>query len=208
MGIIVPGTAKAIEILDGLKKELLAGRINSDEFDAAVVRLDKDIAAMQGKDVTVTVHTVYDGTPYGGGGSGGGSGGPVTDPNTGSTYGETPEQMAARLAREAAEREARRKYSTGGSGNAETEAEKAAREAAEAARRLHSAGYAGGANFVVPAGYPNDSYPINVQSGERVIVIPADKSSSDPRGLPAMTVNIYNSMDLESFKRMLMEAMR
>jgi hypothetical protein len=34
-------------------------------------------------------------------------------------------------------------------------------------------GHAGGANFVVPPGYPNDTYPMRVQSGEHVIVIPA-----------------------------------
>lgn len=33
-----------------------------------------------------------------------------------------------------------------------------------------SGGYASGADFIVPPGYPNDSYPMRVQSGERVIV--------------------------------------
>jgi hypothetical protein len=40
-------------------------------------------------------------------------------------------------------------------------------------------GYAGGGSFVVPSGYPNDSYPMRVQSGERVSVTPAGASSSD-----------------------------
>jgi hypothetical protein len=35
-------------------------------------------------------------------------------------------------------------------------------------------GMAGGADFVVPPGYPNDSYPLRVQSGERVVVTPAN----------------------------------
>lgn len=34
-------------------------------------------------------------------------------------------------------------------------------------------GYASGADFIVPPGYPNDSYPMRVQSGERVTVTPA-----------------------------------
>jgi hypothetical protein len=38
-------------------------------------------------------------------------------------------------------------------------------------------GYANGADFIVPAGYPNDSFPINVQSGEHVQVTPAGQSS-------------------------------
>ena len=33
-----------------------------------------------------------------------------------------------------------------------------------------SPGYASGGDFIVPPGYPNDSYPMRVQSGERVIV--------------------------------------
>ena len=31
-------------------------------------------------------------------------------------------------------------------------------------------GMAGGADFIVPPGYPNDSYPLNVSSGEHVVV--------------------------------------
>ena len=31
-------------------------------------------------------------------------------------------------------------------------------------------GYANGANFIVPPGYPNDSYMMRVQSGEHVTV--------------------------------------
>lgn len=39
-------------------------------------------------------------------------------------------------------------------------------------------GYAKGADFVVPPGYPNDSYPMRVQSGEHVVVTPPGQSSS------------------------------
>jgi hypothetical protein len=38
-------------------------------------------------------------------------------------------------------------------------------------------GHASGANFVVPPGFPNDSFPMRVQSGEHVQVTPAGKSS-------------------------------
>lgn len=34
-------------------------------------------------------------------------------------------------------------------------------------------GYAGGGDFIVPQGFPNDSYPIMVESGERVTVTPS-----------------------------------
>lgn len=36
-------------------------------------------------------------------------------------------------------------------------------------------GYAGGGNFIVPAGYRNDSYPMMVESGERVRVTPTNR---------------------------------
>jgi len=36
-------------------------------------------------------------------------------------------------------------------------------------------GYASGGDFIVPPGYPNDSYRIGVQSGERVIVVPREQ---------------------------------
>lgn len=38
--------------------------------------------------------------------------------------------------------------------------------------------YARGGSFIVPPGYPNDSYPILVQSGERVDVTPANQVSN------------------------------
>jgi hypothetical protein len=40
-------------------------------------------------------------------------------------------------------------------------------------------GYASGGNFVVPPGYPNDTYPINVSSGERVIVQPQNSVTNN-----------------------------
>lgn len=42
----------------------------------------------------------------------------------------------------------------------------------------YGGGAAGGADFVVPPGYPNDSFPLRVESGERVIVIPAGQGSN------------------------------
>lgn len=44
-----------------------------------------------------------------------------------------------------------------------------------------------GADYIVPPGYPNDSYPVAAQSGERVIVIPRSQVSAShgaPRGEP------------------------
>lgn len=46
-------------------------------------------------------------------------------------------------------------------------------------------GFASGANFIVPPGYPNDSFPMRVQSGEHVTVTPAGQ----PRG--GDTFNVY-----------------
>ena len=42
-------------------------------------------------------------------------------------------------------------------------------------------GYANGADFIVPPGYPNDTFPMRVQSGERVQVTPAGQQSMDMR---------------------------
>ena len=39
-------------------------------------------------------------------------------------------------------------------------------------------GYASGGSFTVPSGYPNDSYPMRVQSGEHVKVTPAGQSGN------------------------------
>jgi hypothetical protein len=57
------------------------------------------------------------------------------------------------------------------------------------------AGWARGGSFIVPPGFPNDSFPMRVQSGERVTVTPAggggvvnnnNSRSSNP------TINVYN----------------
>ena len=45
-----------------------------------------------------------------------------------------------------------------------------------------------GADFIVPPGYPNDSYPMRVQSGEHVIVIPRGETQSNPAGNVYITV--------------------
>lgn len=69
---------------------------------------------------------------------------------------------------------------------------KMADAASAAARAAQGAGAASAANlglgfqtgtgplgFLVPPGFPNDSFPINVQSGERVVVTPAGMSMED-----------------------------
>lgn len=40
-------------------------------------------------------------------------------------------------------------------------------------------GHAGGADFIVPPGFPNDSFPMRVQSGERVTVTPANQVNNN-----------------------------
>jgi len=45
--------------------------------------------------------------------------------------------------------------------------------------RNEGAGHANGADFIVPPGYNNDSYPMRVQSGEHVQVTPAGQASSE-----------------------------
>jgi hypothetical protein len=64
-------------------------------------------------------------------------------------------------------------------------------------------GAATGADFIVPPGYPNDTYRLGVSSDEHVIVNTPGKSS----GINIGTVVLGNSMDMEVFKRMLVEAM-
>lgn len=41
-------------------------------------------------------------------------------------------------------------------------------------------GYATGGNFTVPSGYPNDSFPMRVSSGEHVVVTPAGRGGAMP----------------------------
>ncbi len=53
---------------------------------------------------------------------------------------------------------------------------------------LSDYGFATGADFIVPPGYPNDSYPMRVQSGEHVVVTPAGKASSSLTNI--ITINV------------------
>lgn len=50
---------------------------------------------------------------------------------------------------------------------------------------------AGGGDFVVPPGFPNDSYPMLVQSGERVRVTPAGSTGSEARLLGEIRDALY-----------------
>lgn len=52
-------------------------------------------------------------------------------------------------------------------------------------------GNASGADFIVPAGYPHDSYPVRVQSGERVTVTPANRLDKGGRG---SGLQVYGNM--------------
>lgn len=54
-------------------------------------------------------------------------------------------------------------------------------------------GYANGANFIVPPGYPNDSFPMRVQSGEHVQVTPAGKSGKSGGFGSGVTI-VYSPM--------------
>ena len=47
----------------------------------------------------------------------------------------------------------------------------------DAYRAATGSGYANGADFIVPPGYPNDSFPMRVESGEHVVVTPAGQSA-------------------------------
>ena len=51
-----------------------------------------------------------------------------------------------------------------------------------------------GANFVVPPGFPNDTFPLRVTSGERVIVIPNSQSAGN--NVTFGDVHLNNGMDM------------
>jgi hypothetical protein len=78
----------------------------------------------------------------------------------------------------------------------------AAREAAAASKSAGSSsgqagglGFAGGTGplgFLVPPGFPNDSFPLRVQSGERVVVSPSGRSIEDVTGAGRTTNNYFN----------------
>lgn len=52
-------------------------------------------------------------------------------------------------------------------------------------------GFSHGADFIVPPGYPNDTFPMRVESGERVIVIPREQ-------MQAGTTNNY-TLNMQNF---------
>jgi len=84
---------------------------------------------------------------------------------------------------------------------------------------LSGLGHSEGANFVVPPGYPNDSYPMRVESGEHVVVTPAGRDSnsvpatqsSEPPGTNVVfygnvTFQVQNEQDLSGLMQSLSRA--
>lgn len=53
-------------------------------------------------------------------------------------------------------------------------------------------GFASGANFLVPSGYPNDTYPLRVSSGERVIVLTQQQQRAATNNFN-MTINAQSA---------------
>jgi len=77
--------------------------------------------------------------------------------------------------------------------------------------------FASGANFVVPPGFPNDSYPMMVQSGERVQVTPANQVRSDDgavisqlqgvkAAIQALNINMINSTGSQKNSKIELES--
>jgi hypothetical protein len=63
---------------------------------------------------------------------------------------------------------------------------------------------AGGADFIVPPGYPNDSFPMRAQSGERVQVTPAGETA---RSGANVTINVSSTpMDVQWITKQLKSA--
>lgn len=64
-------------------------------------------------------------------------------------------------------------------------------------------GYANGADFIVPPGFPNDSFPMRVQSGEHVKVTPAGEASSSPSVTfnAPVTFQVANNQTLATLMR-------
>jgi hypothetical protein len=56
-----------------------------------------------------------------------------------------------------------------------------------------------GADFVVPAGYANDSYMMSVTSGEHVVVTPAGQGGGPLVG--SLTINALPGMDVKALAR-------
>jgi len=72
----------------------------------------------------------------------------------------------------------------------------------QAVRPGSGPGAAAGTDFIVPPGYPNDSYRLNVQSGERVVVIPPGQAAA-PGGVSYYTVNITDSKEGALFREQM-----
>jgi hypothetical protein len=80
---------------------------------------------------------------------------------------------------------------------AAAQAAKGAGSASGAAGGLGFASGTGPLGFQVPPGFPNDSFPLRVQSGERVLVAPAGRSIEDVAGM-GRTTNNYFSMTVNT----------
>jgi hypothetical protein len=66
--------------------------------------------------------------------------------------------------------------------------------------------FAGGANFIVPPGYPNDTFAMRVSSGEHVQVTPAGTSNQLTNNHNNQTVIINTGLDQASLMRALEQA--
>jgi hypothetical protein len=62
--------------------------------------------------------------------------------------------------------------------------------------------FAGGADFVVPPGYPNDSFPMAVTSGEHVVVTPAGNDNSRTINING-GINVSNDADRVRFDKQM-----
>lgn len=69
-------------------------------------------------------------------------------------------------------------------------------------------GFASGANFIVPPGYPNDSFPMRVQSGEHVTVTPSGKSSPPGGGVTLVYSPMISLATLSEAENVLMPMLR
>lgn len=55
---------------------------------------------------------------------------------------------------------------------------------------VHNKNCAAGGDFIVPPGYPGDTYPVSLTSGEHVSITPLGRSAEGGSG---MTINLFNS---------------
>lgn len=69
-------------------------------------------------------------------------------------------------------------------------------------------GAASGADFVVPPGFPNDSFPMFVQSGEHVQVTPAGKTGGTDMEMMAMFMGMMTEMKDEIVDAMVLSRSR